>query len=123
MTRRGSILLGPRREPCICGQPCDGGCPEHTECYQLQGGAQSCAPSAGGCSDEAHPGFNEGDYCFGSDQCGADMACIVLPGTARCVRYCRPGGNDCPDGVCAGGDGPGEQGVCLRPGDTPHGAP
>ena len=64
--------------------------------------------------------FADGDYCYGSDQCGPGKHCIATLDSARCVRTCIQGGAPCPQGECVGGGG-GEPGVCMTPGNRGYG--
>ncbi len=112
----GGYCLQLENNRSFCTTPCANGCPENGDCFELNNGGTTCAPTAGGCSDESFGGFEDGDYCFGSDQCGPNMTCLVLTNTARCARNCRQGIDNCGDGLCIGGNEPGTTGVCMDPG-------
>ena len=116
----GSFCLALEDNHAFCGAPCGRGCPENSECINLQSGDQSCVPIGRGCSDEAPGPFDDGDYCYGTAQCGNDMMCLPLIDSARCVRTCQPGGAPCRVGECVGG-GNGQPGICMTPGDRGYG--
>ncbi|MCA9538558.1 MAG: matrixin family metalloprotease, partial [Myxococcales bacterium] len=118
------ICLGLESDRAFCGQPCAGGCPANSACFNLRNGGTSCAPNARVCSDE-NPGegeFAEGDYCFGSDQCGNGLLCLPTGDSAMCVRVCGPGIGGCAAGVeCVETGDPALPGLCLPGGDQPYG--
>ena len=112
----GAFCLQLEDDRSFCGSPCAGGCPEHAGCYELGNGQTTCAPLAGGCSDEPFTVIEFGEYCFGAEQCGANATCLVLPNTARCAQNCRVGRNDCAEGMCFASGDDADTGICLAAG-------
>lgn len=113
-----------------CGQACNtqSDCPEHSDCYELNNGARSCAPLAFACSDDPRLDGNTrldlepGDYCFGADQCRSGSICLPLEDTAECILNCNPDRSNCPDGGdCYPTGNPDNPGLCIPPGNVPEG--
>ncbi|MEE2789621.1 MAG: matrixin family metalloprotease [Myxococcota bacterium] len=117
----GGICARLRSNRAYCGQSCEGGCPDHSQCFRLDGGGEACFPTAGDCSDEAAGEFSLGDYCFGSDQCGQNARCVPTEDSALCAQICIPGRNDCRQGRCMRtGD---NEGVCIQGGPIQFAGP
>lgn len=113
-----------------CGQACTIGadCPPHSDCFELNNGARSCAPLAFACSDDPRLDGNTrlsleaGDYCFGADQCRSGSLCLPLEDTAECIQSCNPNNNNCPGGAeCYATGDPDNPGLCIPPGNVAEG--
>lgn len=59
---------------------------EQAGCYELQDGGSTCLPHALTCSDIAVGVAQEGDYCFGAQQCQNGLVCDTNLSRARCIR-------------------------------------
>ena len=69
----------------FCGKRCAAGCPENTDCFELNDGSTTCAPVALVCSDSGMGEFAEGSYCFGAEQCPGELECIPTADSAACI--------------------------------------
>ncbi|MCA9543498.1 MAG: matrixin family metalloprotease, partial [Myxococcales bacterium] len=102
-----AICLGLEADRAFCGQPCAGGCPANSACFDLRNGGTSCAPLARVCSDDAPVELEVGDYCFGAEQCAGGAQCVPTPDSARCAAegaaaFGDPcvGDFECANGFC-----------------------
>ncbi len=117
----GGKCIGLEEGFAFCGVPCTGGCPDGTACFTLTNSDDTqCFPEAQFCSDRGGPGLEEGDYCWGANQCNAGLRCSPISGDEpSCLRECV-NNNDCLNGTtCIGTEG--GNGICLGGGDGAYG--
>ena len=118
----GGICLNLEPNRSFCGEPCQNGrCPDNAACFELRSGGTQCAPIARVCSDEGVGEFADGDYCFGSNQCGEGRMCYPTADSAQCASTCTPGRGECARGRCVPLGGDEIAGLCLVGGDIPFG--
>lgn len=105
------VRLGPAEGggETICGQPCDGGCPDGFECAQI-GHASQCLPTPDAQNQRSCQGAPELE-CVRAGDCDAGESCVnnrcEAPDDAECKEGSDcPSGEECRQGACVERDAP-----------------